>query len=129
MASMAPLAALGESGPCTSPHTGLPRRAWTGGTLAVALVATAGMAASALAPSEGAADVACALACGVSLSLVGGLLVAAIVSGGWSVRDDCARGRDAGYGLAGAATVCVVLLVVGLSALALGLGRLAALLG
>ena len=108
--------------------SGLSRGRRVSGVVATLAIAACGMAASALCPTEELADATCALASGLALAVVGATLACDIVSGRWSASDEGALGRDAGYGLAGAATVCVVLLVLGVSGLGMGVARLLALL-
>lgn len=106
----------------------LRKKVWVIGGIAVVVTTIAGIVVSEFVPQEIVSDAICALTCGLSLTIIGCLLAATIVSGSWSVSHECYGSRNAGFGLGGAATVCVVLLVLGISGLSFGLTQLFTLL-
>lgn len=109
-------------------NAALRKKVWVIGGIAVVVTTIAGIVVSEFVPQEIVSDAICVLTCGLSLTIIGCLLAASIVSGSWSVSHECYGSRNAGFGLGGAATVCVVLLVLGISGLSFGLTQLFTLL-
>lgn len=100
------------------------KKAWVIGGVVILILATLGIIFSETTTVEALSDAVCALTCGLSLTIIGCLLAVTIIGGGWSVSHECFGSRNAGYGLGGAATVCVILLVLGISGISFGLTHL-----
>lgn len=90
----------------------------------VTIITLVGIVGSELTQSDVLSDAICATTCGAALTLIGSVLVGAILCGSWSVCNECFGSKNAGYELGCAATICVVLLVLGISGLAFGIPQL-----